>query len=85
MRRKPIHSFHSLAATNANTRFEDLKAAGNANTKVYARVRGDGENPAGRWYECGEIAAADGQSLEVSGTELLALAVFVYHCRLLWA
>ena len=47
-------------------RFEELKAAGNTHAKVFARVRSDGNTPAGNWYECGEVAAADGQSIETA-------------------
>jgi hypothetical protein len=45
-------------------RFEELRAAGNVCVKVYARVRSEGGSPAGTWYECGEVAAAEGQSVQ---------------------
>ena len=45
-------------------RFEELRSAGNVCVKVYARVRSEGGSNAGTWYECGEVAASEGQSVQ---------------------
>ena len=47
-------------------RYDALKSAGNVCVRVCARVRSDGSAPAGSWYEVGNVAAADGQSIEAA-------------------